>query len=823
MKKQEFLRRTADESRMKNWNFPVLARPVIWGLLLLMWLASSCYPTQAETAGDENKSISSLIQSFDPIITVPEHPVILLSCFGEPKRAYDLSIRSSASGKDALSELFKARLLTEIGLYERADSALNRAGDVEPLQWTGLINLWRARLNLLAGRYEEALGHLSTIETDIHGFFEAYRDYLLVEALLGAGEYEKAVALGEEFISSRRIVSLRNQINEVLFDTHVSRDSLVKALQVARNFDISNMTPERASRLATKEIDLYHQLGNTARAREKTLALAREFPKERATVNAIRRELDRLPIERFTNDELLLYGERMLDENHMQEARTILSHLRKRRLKKSLSEKRSILLADLYYREKKYSQAAELARIKYNTPSLKRYSMLILARCYRRLGRPVSAATLYESFASSFSSDAKAAEALYVASKLYSDAKHPQNAKRVLENLSEKYRSSYFGQLATLKLAWFHLQRGRHAKSASILEGAVELSRRTNEAALYYLAETYEKSGLDSKRRQIINELEFIDSTSFYLRPFIESGTSQPPLSSSGAVELEGDGGLIVFLKDVIARKASAQRKILESLPEPNRWESYKKSTEHLERGRVFIEMGFRDWAESELAEAELILKSSQRLTFELAILYDRYGLCWKSVTLYQRVWDKIHGKKRRDLARSFTLLLHPLPFPVQVMENCARERIEPHLVYAMIREESKFDLTAVSRAGAQGLMQLMPGTGKHVAQQLDLPEEVGENLFVPEINLAFGIWYASFLLRRCGGDPLMMLTAYNAGLSNAKRWFQPRKQEQSVRHIVDGITFKETRNYVKRIVESSHAYHVLYFDPGGTRTVPVR
>jgi soluble lytic murein transglycosylase len=227
--------------------------------------------------------------------------------------------------------------------------------------------------------------------------------------------------------------------------------------------------------------------------------------------------------------------------------------------------------------------------------------------------------------------------------------------------------------------------------------------------------------------------------------------------------------------------------------------------------------MGFKDWAEDEFTVVQELLKSSSRLTFQLAIFCDRYGLFWNRMKLCQNVLWEIPAVKKRALLKHFRILLHPLPFPVQVFENCAQQDLDPHLVYAIIREESRFDHTAVSRSGALGLMQLMPGTGKDVARHLDLPENVGDDLFAPEINLAFGIWYASYLLHRCGGDPLMMLAAYNAGLSNARRWFSKHHSGSDIPKIVDGIAYRETRNYVKRIVESAHKYHSLYFDANST------
>ena len=148
------------------------------------------------------------------------------------------------------------------------------------------------------------------------------------------------------------------------------------------------------------------------------------------------------------------------------------------------------------------------------------------------------------------------------------------------------------------------------------------------------------------------------------------------------------------------------------------------------------------------------------------------------------------------------------------VFENCSRYNMSPHLVYAMIREESRFYYRAVSRAGAVGLMQLMPATGEQVASELGFPTGVRQSLLVPEINLTFGVWYASRLLTSARGDSLMMLAAYNAGMGNARRWFEGNGAGGNIVDAVNGIDFKETRGYVKRIVESAHVYHSHYFDP---------
>jgi len=173
--------------------------------------------------------------------------------------------------------------------------------------------------------------------------------------------------------------------------------------------------------------------------------------------------------------------------------------------------------------------------------------------------------------------------------------------------------------------------------------------------------------------------------------------------------------------------------------------------------------------------------------------------------------------KRRGDFAQDFQWLLYPTPYPLQVLQNAERYGVSPHLAFAMIREESRFDVGAVSRVGALGLMQIMPETGRWVASELELPGWVESDLLNPEINVAFGVWYASTLLREGNGNPMWMLAAYNAGPGNARRWFDGTGEANAIR-TVDGIDFRETRQYVQRIVESANIYHSLYFAPGDER-----
>jgi soluble lytic murein transglycosylase len=131
-------------------------------------------------------------------------------------------------------------------------------------------------------------------------------------------------------------------------------------------------------------------------------------------------------------------------------------------------------------------------------------------------------------------------------------------------------------------------------------------------------------------------------------------------------------------------------------------------------------------------------------------------------------------------------------------------------LVLAIVRQESGFDPGAVSRAGARGMMQLMPATARHLARSLDL-DPARHTLDDPAFNLLLGRTYLARLLRRYDGALLLALTAYNAGPGRVRRWLKrygdPRRPEIDPVDWVETLPFAETRNYIQRVLEGLTVY----------------
>jgi len=138
----------------------------------------------------------------------------------------------------------------------------------------------------------------------------------------------------------------------------------------------------------------------------------------------------------------------------------------------------------------------------------------------------------------------------------------------------------------------------------------------------------------------------------------------------------------------------------------------------------------------------------------------------------------------------------------------------ENALVLAVIRQESGFDRTAISRAGARGMMQLLPGTAKQVSKSLSIPYSRAKLTTDPSYNIRLGQAYLAQMLDRFAGSPPLALAAYNAGPHRMDRWLKrygdPRTASVDMIDWIESIPFHETRNYVQRVSEAATVYRHL-------------
>jgi len=134
-------------------------------------------------------------------------------------------------------------------------------------------------------------------------------------------------------------------------------------------------------------------------------------------------------------------------------------------------------------------------------------------------------------------------------------------------------------------------------------------------------------------------------------------------------------------------------------------------------------------------------------------------------------------------------------------------------IVHAIARQESQFDRAAISRSGARGLMQLMPGTARDQAKKLGLSYDTGALVSDTDYNIALGSHYFQHIFQLYGSYPLA-IAAYNAGPGNVNKWLvangDPRQGTVDMVDWIEAIPFSETKNYVQRVLENAVVYDLM-------------
>ena len=158
--------------------------------------------------------------------------------------------------------------------------------------------------------------------------------------------------------------------------------------------------------------------------------------------------------------------------------------------------------------------------------------------------------------------------------------------------------------------------------------------------------------------------------------------------------------------------------------------------------------------------------------------------------------------------------LRFPLAFADAITAAAQSNELDSHLLFALARQESAFDASATSPAGARGLMQVMPATAKSTARKYKIPYRKGAELYNPATNIAIASRYYRELLKRFDGSRILASAAYNAGPTRVTEWLNKSDGTLPLDIWIEVIPYRETRAYVRNIL----MYSIIYSRKIGRR-----
>ncbi len=214
-------------------------------------------------------------------------------------------------------------------------------------------------------------------------------------------------------------------------------------------------------------------------------------------------------------------------------------------------------------------------------------------------------------------------------------------------------------------------------------------------------------------------------------------------------------------------------------------------------RALALLQLGQSDRAEAELRLLHRRARSNPQVVQGILSVAQQAGLA--SVATLAANAGSPDDARTRDVAR----------FPLPTLLPPGGFRMDPALLYALALQESRFDPSAVSPAGARGLMQLMPATASYVANDPSLRGANAARLHEPGLSLEIGQRYVHYLARHeaVGGDLIRLLAAYNAGPGNLQRWLPANRHRADPVLFIESIPVAETRIFVQRVLTFSWIY----------------
>lgn len=393
-----------------------------------------------------------------------------------------------------------------------------------------------------------------------------------------------------------------------------------------------------------------------------------------------------------------------------------------------------------------------------------------------RQGRVADASTLRERLVGEHPASPEAAEVLYLKGMAAESGGRTAEALSQYERLVENAPTSTRAALAHLRAGRIHLERGARSSAADKFDAYIEAfpDRSGRGEASYWSARARLETG-DTVRGRAV------------LRAFLE----HDPIDYYGVIGAELLG--VTFDPDF--------RERAEPPPPPPRMDARgfaRRGPAHRRRhhGRSRRDRG------GLIERAHPTASHVLRLAGEII----SRGYTIQGINLGWDLRDRGIAWDRRLLSVVF-----PLPRRERLLREAAEWGVDPWLVAGMIRQESAWDEDIVSPAGAVGLMQLMPATGRELARRIGPDDFSLASLEVADLNMHLGIAYLTEMLRRYEQLPLV-LSAYNAGPGRANRWRSFPEASDPVL-FTERIPFAETKDYVKRVRRNQAIYGHLYRD----------
>jgi len=230
-----------------------------------------------------------------------------------------------------------------------------------------------------------------------------------------------------------------------------------------------------------------------------------------------------------------------------------------------------------------------------------------------------------------------------------------------------------------------------------------------------------------------------------------------------------------------------------------------------LDAVRELVAVDLRRDATREMKTLAAAYPDNAGIDLMLADVYAGSGEAFEAIGILQRRFKQFIRHGGSQIPQRLWEILFPLNYWETIRVEAQKRNIDPYLVASIIRQESGFEPSTVSNAGAVGLMQIMPGEASRIATEAGMSQIDRATLFDPLTNIAVGAAEYSQKLATMRGNHILAIAAYNAGEEAVGKWLAQTPIDVDPDIFVDSIPYAETRLYVKTVTRNRFEYRRVY------------
>ncbi len=662
------------------------------------------------------------------------------------------------------------------GNYEQAYELLKRV-DRENLAPRYRIRLLyqQAICERLLGRPARAYERLDQLQGALP-VLEDYRRFWMARVLEEMGESEAAIEAYQDFALTSQHKVLTDSVYQGLASLYVDAKDYEQALRTYQR--LLRRQPDQIPELRYHMARIHQERGDHSMARRMRAQLVEEYPAHHRALEVLGQpSASKVPEEIYHRAQIYLH------HGHNRRAAKTLERFLRHHPRHRLAAEAQYQLGRAYQKDRQYARARK-AFVRAYEHYQYRSGLYRLGNVLVRLNRETQAIETYEKFARLYPRHDLADNALWQAAKAAERNNKFAHAEKLYEKLSQNYADSKYRDEASWSVGFTHYCRHHYQEA---LETFQQASRKASQPhivdqSLFWAGKAAERLDLEDEAQAY-----YAEAAKGFPRSYYSARATSLGFGHKGALQ-------------------SRPQALLHPAPSTA---PQLRGADHLQRAGALQKLGLVDLAEAELRQAEALNRGD---TIALKTIRDRYenlGSLDRALRLSTLIFST--AGDRSEFHR-----LYPDYYWDQIQEAAREAQIDPYLVLSVIRQESSFREDAVSHAGAIGLMQIMPQTGRVLARQLGLRRFGRTSLFDPDVSIRLGSRFLGDQVRRFTEGPTrdlgfeLGLAAYNAGPHVARKWTE-RFSCEDPDAFVERIPYKETRLYVKLVLKNYTIYKLLF------------